>query len=502
MGWEPMSTLMKPRVEEEGEGEGEVFFPFAVEEMPRLAKEYSLCVGGEALAELVGREVGGHGQGHVGGGGGKGTQNQQDRQQGEDDDDNKNGDNTTTTSDTRAGTMSPTTLHWLSHLCPYILLFARVAPDQKEMLLAALNHAGEVTLMCGDGTNDVGALKQAHVGVSIINSPELEKRAEATSNKYQTKLAAMGTGREGYNSRAQVQAAAGVGNASIGSGGVSGGDGSGNGEEDISRLAQILAELREQEKDPSIVQLGDASIASPFTAKRTSIDCVLAVVRQGRCTLVTTLQVYKILALNCLVSAYMLSSLYLFGVKQGDGQMTMLGLAVAALFFFVSRAEPLERLSAERPPARIFCAQVCVSIVLQFVVHLGCLMTTLEWAKPLVLLTSKDPSIAPDGPFRPNLVNTAIFLLSAVTQVNTFTANYRGHPFMQSLYENKALGRFTLVLYGVLFCLALEVVPPANQWLQLVSLPGGFRYSLVGLLVLDTVLVIAIEQLCLLYLPV
>lgn len=97
--------------------------------------------------------------------------------------------------------------------------------------------------------------------------------------------------------------------------------------------------------------------------------------------------------------------------------MTALGLAVAALFFFVSRAEPLEQLSAERPPSRIFCAQVCLSIVGQFLVHLSCLMASLELAKPLVARTRADPAFAPDGPFRPNVVNTAIFLLSSVTQV-------------------------------------------------------------------------------------
>lgn len=303
--------------------------------------------------------------------------------------------------------------------------------------------------MCGDGTNDVGALKMSHVGISIISVPDVE----AKQRKALKGLAKIRNDDETNPSKKKKK----------------------KGEKKKKKSHrkawdEHVRALAEAEEELNSVSLGDASVASPFTSRVTSIRCTKDVLQRGRCTLVTMLEIYKILGVNCLVNALVLSSLHLAGAKQGDSQLTAVGLVVAGLFFFVTKGQPLDKLSKKRPPSTILSFQAITSIAIQFIIHFICIMAVTILSKGF-LDPKYDPSLVPDGAFNPNTLNTATFLITVQVTVNTFVVNHRGRPFMEDLHENKFMMRGLQICYGTLFICALEFFPPINDLLQLAPLP-------------------------------
>ncbi|XP_025994168.1 probable cation-transporting ATPase 13A3 [Solenopsis invicta] len=55
----------------------------------------------------------------------------------------------------------------VDRVCVRSAIFARMSSDQKQQLVVELMQLGYYVAMCGDGTNDCGALRAAHVGISL-----------------------------------------------------------------------------------------------------------------------------------------------------------------------------------------------------------------------------------------------------------------------------------------------------------------------------------------------
>lgn len=103
--------------------------------------------------------------------------------------------------------------------------------------------------MCGDGTNDVGSLKRADVGLAIVNNPDLTKE-----QKKERKTMSMMPDRKkmvGMNFQQQ---------------------------QEFIKQHQEEYKKKMGAADPQL-ELGDACIAAPFTYKYSSLKSVKMTIR-------------------------------------------------------------------------------------------------------------------------------------------------------------------------------------------------------------------------------
>jgi cation-transporting ATPase 13A1 len=430
-------------------------------------------------------------------------------------------------------------------ICMSAQVFARVSPAQKEWVITAFNTAGYCTAMTGDGSNDTAALKQSHIGLAVVSNPTLEKKYDQARLKQIAARASVSSAASKLTVDDDTEIAALLQSERAKPVALAAPVPIQPPKDVSEMMAAVNEQLKQMEAESGelgavTVALGDASMAAPFTSKLPTPGAILDIIRQGRCTLVSVQTMYQILAINSLVLSYMMSVLYLHDVKSSDTQATVSGMSAAAFFLFISWSRPLQRLSPERPSSSVFNPRLLWSIVLQFAVHLTALVTTVAIISPLSeaakaaaaaarnVTNQTDIPIAGDIPvsvtdsdlskifgdvsaepeatgsgtglfgttstFVPNVVSSAVFVVSNAIQTCTFLVSYYGPPFMEPLTGKAWLVRGGIAMYIVCVLGALGVSEDLNDYFQLVPLPEEWqRLALAAIIILDAVLVFGID---------
>ncbi|SOV13118.1 cation transporting ATPase, putative [Plasmodium gaboni] len=398
-------------------------------------------------------------------------------------------------------------LNIFNELIRGVYIFCRMSPKNKEIIIKTLNKIGYITIMCGDGTNDMAALKAAHVGVSLLsikvsyknkdgkNKKMLyDERKNSLNNNNMMMMNMYGDGRSRSlydNLRASYAEARNIinNNNNNNNSGVNCGVGLKfrRSYEQMKLYNEKKKELEQmlQSLDDSLplIKLGEASIASPFTYKGNDIKCIKEIISCGRCALSKVIMMYKLMIINSLITAFSVSILTLDGVKLSDAQTTVISLLYTSLIVLISKTSPLKSITNYKPPNSLFNFSVIISLLLQIIIHFSILIYGWKLA-----CTYREINYIPDikGEFKPNIVNTCIYYLIYCINLSIFSCNYEGLPFMIPIHKNKEIVYIFLVNFFFLLLLIMDLFPYLNYFFSLVSFPNiHFKCFFFFLMLLD-----------------
>ncbi|KAK4476206.1 hypothetical protein MN116_001418 [Schistosoma mekongi] len=215
----------------------------------------------------------------------------------------------------------------------------------------------------------------------------------------------------------------------------------------------------------------EASIASPFTSKKQNISCILMLIREGRCALVTSFGTFKFMAGYSLIQSFSTIILFVIGSNLSQWEFLYCDFVIIttlSLTFGYTHAYP--RLSAEPPTMRLLSMVTMISlfgqVVISFIIQTTAfvLIRFQSWYMPLFSYS--------DSAEYQNYENTAVFIVSSYQYIILAIAFSKGAPYRKSILTNYA---FVLnIIVCLVFCLYLTIYPVnlIQNLIQLVRIPS------------------------------
>ena len=189
----------------------------------------------------------------------------------------------------------------------FINLYCRMSEKEKMEIIRNLKLCGRNPLMCGDGTNDLGALKLSNVGVTILNIKE-----------------------------------------SV-----------------VDKKDFVYFE------ENTIIKNWDTTAVTPFISKGESIKCIKNILLMGQYSILLNIQMHKIFIINTISNIYINSILALKGIKISDHQHLILSFVISIFFLMFSKGKTHNKLNPNKIKEGIFAIKNIISIIGQIFINIA-----------------------------------------------------------------------------------------------------------------------------------
>ena len=114
------------------------------------------------------------------------------------------------------------------------------------------------------------------------------------------------------------------------------------------------------------LSLEEASIAAHFTSNVPDISCIIKVLREGKASLITSIQCFKYMILYSLIQFFAITLLTIFNSYLGDNQFLICDLGIIfPLAIFLARTGAYEKLTYHIPTGALISVPIITSIIFQ-----------------------------------------------------------------------------------------------------------------------------------------
>lgn len=240
------------------------------------------------------------------------------------------------------------------------------------------------------------------------------------------------------------------------------------------------------------ISLSDAesSVASPFTSRDRTIDCVPAIIQEGRAALVTSFGIFKYMAAYSLVQFTSVIILYTIDSNLTDMQFLYIDLFMISVFaFFFGKTESYDGpLVRQTPLNSLIALSPVASLALHLITSIIILgsgwfhVQQFEWFEPFIY---KDPENGGYG--KENLgchQNYAIFIISCFQYMTLAIVFSKGAPYRKSIFSNYGLMISLCINLAVTLYFALYPIGVVAGFMEIVAPPSYAMLAFGGILII------------------